>query len=84
MNSKNKDKKPTDNLERIKELTEKLSSIAVDLEFSDVVNQLKHLVQEGSKIVNSRKTAVNKVKCYEDMYFQLADIIQNIYIKENG
>lgn len=84
MNSKNKDKKPTDNLERIKELTEKLSSIAVDLEFSDVVNQLKHLVQEGSKIVNSRKTAVNKVKYYEDMYFQLADIIQNIYIKENG
>ena len=84
MNSKNKDKNQQIIWKELKGINRKLSLIAVDLEFSDVVNQLKHLVQEGSKIVNSRKTAVNKVKCYEDMYFQLADIIQNIYIKENG
>lgn len=73
---------PSDNILKLRELTEKLCNIEKtdDIQYKDVLKKLKKVIDEGKKTVETSDSDNTKIKCYESMCITIMKLLENIKI----
>jgi hypothetical protein len=71
---------PSDNILKLRALTERLCSIehVDEIQYKDVLKKLKSLIGEGKKTVDTANTEQSKIKCYETMCITIMKILEDI------
>lgn len=68
-----------DNLLKLRELSEKISSISNNEgNYEIVLKKLKSVVDEGKNKITDSKSAQSKIKCYEKMCTTITSILNNV------
>lgn len=67
----------SENIIKLRALSHKLSD---EGEYKVIVKQMKTIVDEGKKNIDSHKTPKTKVACYENMCLSIMQLLQNIKI----
>lgn len=65
---------PSENILKLRELTDKLCSTNYGDE-KDKLDKIKFILYENKKHISLYKTEKNKLKCYEDLFESLIDLI---------
>ena len=71
---------PSENILKLRALTEQICSRENNDEYKEIVLQLKEIVNEGVEEISNSKTVKTKVKCYETMCMTITKILNNIKI----
>lgn len=71
--------KPSDNILKLRELTEKLT-VSVEDDYQTILKRLKNIVDDGKKNINDSVTAHSKIKCYEKMCMTISSILNQVNI----
>ena len=71
---------PSDNLKKLRELTEKLSTNGTE-DYKKIVIKLKTMVDDGKKTIEAATTPQNKIKCYETMCSTITEILKGVKLK---
>jgi len=71
---------PSENILKLRELTEKMSNPLPYDEIETALHNLKITLEEGNKEINVLVTAQKKLKCYENMYTKITNILKTINI----
>ncbi len=72
--------KQNDNIVKLKELTNVLSSEFVNDEYEAIVKSLKKIIDEGKVDIETTENTQAKMKCYESMCYQITTILNTIKI----
>ena len=67
-----------ENILKLRELTNKLSSEENKDDYKLIVKKLKSIVDEGKAEIESSKTPQSKIKCYESMCTTIAAILTGV------
>ncbi len=68
----------SENIERLRELTDKISQNSPEGEYEIVLKKLKKIINEGRGEVTTSATPQTKIKCYEKMCSNITSILNNI------
>lgn len=79
-NSKHMTTVPSENILKLRELSEQICSRENQDEYKEIVLQLKDVLDEGKDEIANSKTIKTKVKCYETMCITITKILNNIKI----
>lgn len=71
---------PSENILKLRELTERLSKNDSDIEYENIVKKLKKIVDDGRHVIETSDTQT-KIKCYESMCQNITTILNNISFK---
>jgi hypothetical protein len=71
---------PSENILKLRELTEKMCLRDSDIEYREILLRLKEIVDSGKDEIHNSKTTKTKVKCYESMCLTITTILDNIKI----
>ncbi len=71
---------PSENILKLRELTEQICNRESNDEYREIVLQLKNIVDDGIDEISNSKTMKTKVKCYETMCMTITKILNNIKI----
>jgi hypothetical protein len=66
---------PSDNILKLRKLTEQICNIEPSEEEEDVIEKLKNVIQKTSDSILSSKTERTKLKYYEKMFSEIKTII---------
>ena len=69
---------PSENILKLRELTNKLIDKNINDEYKDIVIQLKKIVDEGKHKLEHTESAQSKIKCYETMCSTITNLLTNI------
>jgi hypothetical protein len=73
-------KAPSENILKLRELTEKISNSSPNNDLEIALRELKVAVDEGNKEINVSITPQKKLKCYEKMYTTITNILNTVSI----
>lgn len=73
-------KKPSENILKLRELTEQICNVSPINELETALQNLKVIIDEGSKEINVSGSIQKKLKCYENMYTDITNILNSINI----
>lgn len=73
-------KTPSENILKLRELTEKISKTSPNSDLETALRELKIAVDEGNKEINVSGTPQKKLKCYEKMYTTITNILNTVSI----
>ena len=71
---------PSDNILKLRELTEKISNTTPYNEYEMVLKSLKRVVDEGKEKISDTVSTQSKIKCYETMCTIITNILNNLTI----
>lgn len=71
---------PSENILKLRELTEQICNRENQDEYKEIVLQLKDILDDGKEEIANSKTVKTKVKCYESMCMTITKILSNIKI----
>lgn len=71
---------PSDNILKLRELTDKICNRETNDEYKEIVLKLKEIVDEGKDEIANSKTIKTRVKCYETMCITITKILNDIKI----
>ena len=71
---------PSDNIIKLRELAEKLSTHTSDSDYLETLHSLKTEIDFSVDEVENTTTIKNKVKCYEHLVKKLNGILKNVNI----
>jgi len=71
---------PSENILKLRELTEQICIRENNDEYKEIVLQLINILDEGKEEIANSKTIKNKVKCYESMCITITKILDKIKI----
>jgi hypothetical protein len=71
---------PSDNIIKLRELADKLSTHTSDSDYLETLHSLKVEIDISTDEVENTKTIKNKVKCYEHLIKRLNGIIHSVNI----
>lgn len=72
---------PSENIIKLRALTERLSKNDSDIDYEIIVKNLKKIVDDGKQTIASSDTTYSKIKCYESMCQHITTILNNISFK---
>ena len=73
-------KSPSENILKLRELTDKICNASPNSNLEVALRELKVVVDEGNKEINVSVTPQKKLKCYEEMYTTITNILNTISI----
>ena len=68
-----------ENMVKLKELTNRIGSSS-DKKYSNIVKELKSIVDEGKKEIENNSSPKWKMKCYETMCSKITSILKNVEV----
>lgn len=71
---------PSENILKLRKLTEQICSTENNDEYKDIVLQLKEILDGGKDEIAKSKTIKTKVQCYENMCVTITKILNDIKI----
>lgn len=71
---------PSENILKLRELTEQICSGEHNEEYKTIVLTLKNILAEGAHEITKAKTIKTRVKCYESMCVTFTNLLNNINI----
>jgi hypothetical protein len=69
---------PSENILKLRALTEQMCLQGPDDDYKQVVSQLKEIIDICREEIENTKNTKTKIKCYETMCFSMANILNNI------
>jgi hypothetical protein len=69
---------PNDNILKLRELAHKICNSKPTNEYKLIVDELKEVISEGKKNIDSSETNEIKINCYESMCMSVMNIINKI------
>ncbi len=69
---------PSENILKLRELTEKMCDMSQDKDYEEVIKKVKSTLDEGREEVKVLSTAQSKIKCYEKMCGTIITILNTI------
>jgi hypothetical protein len=66
---------PSENILKLRELTDKLCSMNGSYDSKEVLFKLKYIMSENKKQIDTIKTEKTKLKCYENLYDTMFKIL---------
>ena len=69
---------PSENILKLRALTEQMCLQAPDNDYKEVVLQLREIIDICKEEIENTKNTKTKIKCYETMCFSMANILNNI------
>jgi hypothetical protein len=69
---------PSENILKLRELTNKICDINNDEDYKDIVLEIKYVVEEANNELKKAKTIKNRVVSYEKMCETLQEILKRI------
>lgn len=73
-------KTPSENILKLRELTNKISETSPINDLETILHNLKIVVDEGNKKINVSVSLQKKLKCYEEMYTTITNILNTVSI----
>lgn len=71
---------PSENILKLRALTEKMCDISHEKDYEEVIKKLKLTVNEGKEEIKVLSSAQSKVKCYEKMCNNIITLLNTITI----
>lgn len=71
---------PSDNMVKLKELSEKLCKTNND-DYKVIVKKLKTIVDNGKAEIDNADNAQSKIKCYESMCTTITNLLSTVNFK---
>ena len=71
---------PSENILKLRELTEQICTRENHNEYKEIVLQLIDILDDGKEDIANSKSVKTKVKCYESMCMTITKILSNIKI----
>ena len=69
---------PSENLLKLRELTEKISNLETSEVYEEVIEEIKMTVSQSNVEVSNSNTPQSKVKCYEKMCSNITNILKKV------
>lgn len=69
---------PSENILKLRKLTEKIDKQKKTDDYESIVKQLKEIVDEGKSVIEQSKTEKTKIKCYETMCATITNLLTNV------
>lgn len=69
---------PSQNILELRKLSDKLCQREKDLEFKEVVSEIKKIVSDSKSEIESNKTPKDKLMCYEKMCLTITGLLQKL------
>jgi hypothetical protein len=69
---------PSENILKLRELTEKICNRPLNDEHYVILKELKDIIDDGKEEVSNLKTTTSKIKCYEKMCVKITNILNNV------
>lgn len=73
--------KVSENILKLRELTEKISKTDREDEYKILVKKLKQIVDEGKSQIHESTTSQSKINCYEKMCSMITSMLSTVKIK---
>jgi hypothetical protein len=70
----------SENILKLRALTEKISAENNNDDYKVIVKQLKSIVDGGKTLIEESKTPQSKIKCYETMCTTITNLLSNVKI----
>lgn len=71
---------PSENILKLRELTEQICNGEHTDEYKNIVLKLKNILDEGAHEITKAKTIKSRVKCYESMCVTFTNLLNNVNI----
>ena len=68
----------SENILKLRELTEKICSVPPKGEYETVLSDVKSIVKKGEDEVEKTFSSNQKIKCYEQMFKKINNILKNV------
>jgi hypothetical protein len=72
---------PSENILKLRELTERMHKEIKEDEYKVIVKQLKKIVDDGKGEIAKSDCSESKIKCYENMCSTITSILTNVKFK---
>lgn len=72
---------PSENILKLRELTEKMYKEIKEDEYKVIVKQLKKIVDDGKGEIAKTDCSELKIKSYETMCFRITNLLTNVKVK---
>jgi hypothetical protein len=69
---------PSENLLKLRELSEKLYAIERDDDIKEIMNDIKMVLESSKKEISVNSAPKEKIRCYEKMCTSITNLLQNI------
>jgi len=69
---------PSENILKLRELTDKIDKETKSDDYKSIVKQLKNIVDEGKNEIESTTSEKTKIKCYESMCTTITNLLTSV------
>jgi hypothetical protein len=69
---------PSENILKLRELTDKINKGETKDEYKVIVKQLKSIVEDGKTEIEKSSSPQSKIKCYENMCSTIAALLTSV------
>lgn len=68
----------SENILKLRELTDKICKVSPDTEYETVLKNVKSVIEEGEEEVSRLTSSQTKIKCYEKMCTNINNLLNTI------
>ena len=69
---------PNENILKLRELANKICNSSTEFNYKSIVDELKHVINEGKADIDKSECDETKINCYESMCVAVMSIINKV------